>query len=160
MATYIVGKPTVLGAISGAVAGLVGITPAAGFVDVPGAIVIGVIAPFVSYFAIYYLKAKLGYDDALDVWGIHGMSGVWGAIATGIFAVPTVGGVAGLIAGNPNQLLIQIISVVATLAYSFIISFILAKVLDKAMKGIRVEEYEEIGGLDTNLHEESAYNFN
>ncbi len=158
--TYIVGKPTVLGAISGAVAGLVGITPAAGFVDVPGAIAIGVIAPFVSYFAIYYLKAKLGYDDALDVWGIHGMSGVWGAIATGIFAVPTVGGVAGLIAGNPNQLLIQIISVVATLAYSFIISFILAKVLDKAMNGIRVEEYQEIGGLDTNLHEESAYNFN
>ena len=158
--TYIVGKPTVLGAISGAVAGLVGITPAAGFVDVPGAIVIGVIAPFVSYFAIYYLKAKLGYDDALDVWGIHGMSGVWGAIATGIFAVPTVGGVAGLIAGNPNQLLIQIISVVATLAYSFIISFILAKVLDKAMDGIRVEDYQEIGGLDTNLHEESAYNFN
>ena len=158
--TYIVGKPTVLGAISGAVAGLVGITPAAGFVDVPGAIAIGVIAPFVSYFAIYYLKAKLGYDDALDVWGIHGMSGVWGAIATGIFAVPTVGGVAGLIAGNPNQLLIQIISVVATLAYSFIISFILAKVLDKAMNGIRVEDYQEIGGLDTNLHEESAYNFN
>ena len=158
--TYIVGKPTVLGAISGAVAGLVGITPAAGFVDVPGAIAIGVIAPFVSYFAIYYLKAKLGYDDALDVWGIHGMSGVWGAIATGIFAVPTVGGVAGLIAGNPNQLLIQIISVVATLAYSFIISFILAKVLDKAMDGIRVEDYQEIGGLDTNLHEESAYNFN
>lgn len=158
--TYIVGKPTVLGAISGAVAGLVGITPAAGFVDVPGAIAIGFIAPFVSYFAIYYLKAKLGYDDALDVWGIHGMSGVWGAIATGIFAVPTVGGVAGLIAGNPNQLLIQIISVVATLAYSFIISFILAKVLDKAMNGIRVEDYQEIGGLDTNLHEESAYNFN
>ncbi|WP_298519144.1 ammonium transporter [uncultured Methanobrevibacter sp.] len=158
--TYIVGKPTVLGAISGAVAGLVGITPAAGFVDVPGAIAIGVIAPFVSYFAIYYLKAKLGYDDALDVWGIHGMSGVWGAIATGIFAVPTVGGVAGLIAGNPNQLLIQIISVVATLAYSFIISFILAKVLDKSMNGIRVEDYQEIGGLDTNLHEESAYNFN
>ena len=154
--TYIVGKPTVLGAISGAVAGLVAITPAAGFVDVPGAIVIGAVAPFVSYFAIYYL----GYDDALDVWGIHGMSGVWGAIATGIFAVPAVGGVAGLIAGNANQVLIQIISVVATLAYSFILSFVFAKVLDKAMGGIRVEEYEEIGGLDTNLHEESAYNFN
>ena len=158
--TYVVGKPTVLGAISGAVAGLVAITPAAGFVDVPGAICIGAIAPFVSYFAIYYLKAKLGYDDALDVWGIHGMSGVWGAIATGIFAVPAVGGVAGLIAGNPEQLLIQIISVVATLIYSFTLSFIFAKVLDKTMNGIRVEEYQEIGGLDTNLHEESAYNFN
>ncbi|MBQ6511489.1 ammonium transporter [Methanobrevibacter sp.] len=158
--TYVVGKPTILGAISGAVAGLVAITPAAGFVDVLGAIVIGAVAPFVSYFAIYYLKPKLGYDDALDVWGIHGMSGVWGAIATGIFAVPAVGGVAGLVAGNLNQVVIQIISVVATLAYSFTISFILAKILDKSMNGIRVEDYEEIGGLDTNLHEESAYNFN
>ncbi|WP_407454130.1 ammonium transporter [Methanobrevibacter sp.] len=157
--TYVVGKPTVLGAISGAVAGLVAITPAAGFVDVPGAMAIGAIAPFVSYCAIYYLKPRFGYDDALDVWGIHGMSGVWGAIATGIFAVPAVGGVAGLIAGNPEQLLIQVISVVATLAYSFILSFIFAKVLDKTMNGIRVEEHEEIGGLDTNLHEESAYNF-
>ena len=158
--TYIVGKPTVLGAITGAVAGLVAITPAAGFVDVPGALIIGAVAPFVSYFAIYFLKAKLGYDDALDVWGVHGMSGIWGAIATGIFAVPAVGGVAGLVAGNPNQVVIQLISVVATLAYSFVLSFIFAKVLDKAMGGIRVEEYEEIGGLDTNLHEESAYNFN
>ena len=158
--TYIVGKPTVLGAISGAVAGLVGITPAAGFVDVPGAIIIGGLAPVVSYFAIYFLKAKLGYDDALDVWGIHGMSGVWGAIATGIFAVPAVGGVAGLIAGNANQVVIQIISVVATLAYSFTISFVVAKILDKTMNGIRVEDYQEVGGLDTNLHEESAYNFN
>ncbi|MBQ6098685.1 MAG: ammonium transporter [Methanobrevibacter sp.] len=158
--TYIVGKPTVLGAISGAVAGLVAITPAAGFVNVPGAIIIGGVAPFVSYFAIYYLKAKLGYDDALDVWGIHGMSGVWGALATGIFAVPSVGGVAGLIAGNPNQVVIQIISIVATLGYSFIISFILAKVLDKALGGIRVEDHEEIGGLDANLHKESAYNLN
>ena len=158
--TYIVGKPTVLGAISGGVAGLVAITPAAVFVNVPGAMVIGGVAPFVSYFAIYYLKAKLGYDDALDVWGIHGMSGVWGALATGIFAVPSVGGVAGLIAGNPNQVVIQIISIVATLGYSFIISFILAKVLDKALGGIRVEDSEEIGGLDANLHKESAYNLN
>ena len=158
--TYIVGKPTILGAISGGVAGLVAITPAAGFVDVPGAMVIGALAPCVSYFAIYYLKAKLGYDDALDVWGIHGMSGIWGAFATGIFAVPSVGGVAGLIAGNPNQVVIQLISIVATLAYSFIISFILAKVLDKALGGIRVEDHEEIGGLDANLHKESAYNLN
>ena len=158
--TYVVGKPTVLGAISGAVAGLVGITPAAGFVDVPGALVIGAVAPIISYFAIYYLKPKLGYDDALDVWGIHGMSGVWGAIATGIFAVPTIGGVAGLIAGNPEQVLIQIISVIATMIYSFAISYVLAKVLDKAMGGIRVESHEEVGGLDSNLHKESAYNFN
>ena len=158
--TKIVGKPTVLGAISGAVAGLVGITPAAGFVDVFGALVIGAGASVVSYFAVYYLKPKLGYDDALDVWGIHGMSGVWGAIATGIFAVPTVNEAAGLIAGNANQVIIQVISVVATIVYAFVISYILAKVLDKALGGIRVEESEEVIGLDTSLHQESAYNFN
>ena len=141
--TKVVGKPTVLGAISGAIAGLVGITPAAGFVDVFGALVIGAGASVVSYFAVYYLKPKLGYDDALDVWGIHGMSGVWGAIATGIFAVPAVNGAAGLIAGNANQLVVQIISVVVTIVYAFTISYILAKVLDKAMGGIRVEESEE-----------------
>ena len=158
--TYVVGKPTVLGAISGAVAGLVGITPAAGFVDVFGALIIGAVAPLISYFAIYYLKEKVGYDDALDVWGIHGMSGVWGAIATGIFAVPYINGAAGLIAGNPNQVVVQIISVIATIIYSFTISFILAKILDKSMNGIRVEEDKEIGGLDAHLHKESAYNFN
>ena len=88
------------------------------------------------------------------------MSGVWGAIATGIFAVPSIGGVAGLIAGNANQVVIQIISVIATMAYSFVVSYILAKIIDKSMNGIRVEESEEIGGLDTHLHKESAYNFN
>ena len=158
--TYTVGKPTVLGAISGAIAGLVGITPAAGFVDVFGAICIGAAAPIVSYISIYYLKPKLGYDDALDAWGIHGMSGVWGAIATGIFATPAVGGVAGLLYGNPQQVLIQIISVIAVIIYSFIVSYIIAKILDKIMNGIRVENHEEIGGLDSNLHKESAYNFN
>ena len=157
--TVLVGKPTVLGAISGAVAGLVGITPAAGFVDVPGALIIGAVAPLVSYFAIYYLKPKLGYDDALDAWGIHGMSGIWGAVATGIFAVPAIGGASGLIFGNVDQFIVQIISVIATMAYSFTISFILAKILDKTI-GIRVDEKEEIGGLDSNLHNESAYNFN
>ncbi len=157
--TFIVGKPTVLGAISGGVAGLVAITPAAGFVNIFGALIIGAIAPFVSYFAIYILKSKIGYDDALDVWGIHGMSGLWGAIATGIFAVPAIGGTAGLIYGNPEQVLIQLISVIATMAYAFTISFIIAKILDKTI-GIRVEESEEIGGLDSNLHEESIYNFN
>lgn len=155
-----VGEPTVLGAISGAVAGLVGITPAAGFVDVFGALVIGAVAPIVSYYSINYLKPKLGYDDALDAWGIHGMSGVWGAIATGIFAVPAVGGVAGLVAGNANQVIVQIISVIATMAYSFAVSYILAKILDKSLNGIRVEEHKEIGGLDSHLHKESAYNFN
>ncbi|WP_407431652.1 ammonium transporter [Methanobrevibacter sp.] len=157
--TLIVGKPTVLGAISGGIAGLVAITPAAGFVDVFGALIIGTVAPLISYFAIYSLKAKLGYDDALDVWGIHGMSGLWGAIATGIFAVPAIGGTAGLIYGNPEQVIIQIISVIATMVYAFTISFVVAKIIDKTI-GIRVDESEEIGGLDSNIHEESAYNFN
>lgn len=158
--TITIGKPTVLGAISGGVAGLVGITPAAGFVDIPGALVIGAVAPIVSYLAIYYLKPKLGYDDALDVFGIHGMAGIWGAIATGIFANPIINEASGLLYGNPGQLWIQIISVIATLVYSFVISYVLAKVLDKALNGIRVKESDEVTGLDTNLHEESAYNFN
>lgn len=156
---FIVGKPTVLGAISGAIAGLVAITPAAGYVDVPAAIIIGAVAPFVSYFAIYYLKPKLGYDDALDVFGIHGMSGIWGAIATGIFATPIIqSGCVGALYGNPEQILIQIISVVATIVYTFVICYVVAKVLDVAMGGIRVDDKEEVEGLDTNLHEESAYN--
>ena len=154
--TVKVGKPTMLGAITGGVAGLVAITPAAGFVDVPAAIIIGFVTAFVSYYAIYYLKSRFGYDDALDVFGVHGLSGVWGAIATGIFASPAINGAAGLIFGNPNQLTIQIISIIATAAYAFVVSIILAKILDKTI-GIRVDEKEEIGGLDANLHNESGY---
>ena len=154
--TVKVGKPTMLGAITGGVAGLVAITPAAGFVDVPAAIVIGFITAFVSYFAIYYLKSKLGYDDALDVFGVHGLSGIWGAIATGIFASPAVGGVAGLIYGNPGQVTIQIISVIVTMIYAFAVSFILGKILDKTI-GLRVDEKTEFEGLDARLHEESGY---
>lgn len=130
---YLVGKPTVLGAISGAVTGLVAITPAAGFVDVPAALIIGGAAPFVSNFAINYLKPKLGYDDALDVWGIHGMSGIWGALATGIFAVPSIGGVSGMLFGNSFQFVVQAISVIVIIIYSFTISFILAKLIDKLL---------------------------
>ena len=151
-----VGKPTMLGAITGGVAGLVAITPAAGFVDVPAAIIIGFITAFVSYFGIYYLKAKFGYDDTLDVFGVHGLSGAWGAIATGIFASPAINGAAGLLFGNPGQVTIQIISIIATAAYAFVISIILAKILDKTI-GIRVDEKAEIEGLDANLHNESGY---
>jgi len=154
--TVKVGKPTMLGAITGGVAGLVAITPAAGFVDVPAAIIIGFVTAFVSYYAIYYLKSKFGYDDALDVFGVHGLSGVWGAIATGIFASPAINGAAGLLFGNPNQLTIQIISIIVTAVYAFVVSIILAKILDKTI-GIRVDEKEEIGGLDANLHNESGY---
>ena len=154
--TYRIGKPTVLGAITGAVAGLVAITPAAGFVDVPAAILIGFVTAFVSYFAIYVLKSKLGYDDALDVFGVHGLSGVWGAIATGIFASPAINEAAGLVFGNPSQVTIQIISIIATAAYAGFITFVLAKALDKTI-GLRVDERTEVDGLDTHLHEESGY---
>ena len=141
--TVKVGKPTVLGAITGAVAGLVAITPAAGFVSFSGSLIIG-------------LGAKFGYDDALDVFGVHGLSGVWGLIATGLFAAPAINGVAGLFYGNPNQLLIQVIAVLATATYTFIISLLIAKALDLTI-GLRVEDREEISGLDSALHEESGY---
>ena len=154
--TYRIGKPTVLGAITGAVAGLVAITPAAGFVDVPAAIFIGFVTAFVSYFAIYVLKSKIGYDDALDVSGVHGLSGVWGAIATGIFASPAINEAAGLVFGNPSQVTVQIISIIATAAYAGLITLILAKALDKTI-GLRVDERTEVDGLDSHLHEESGY---
>ena len=154
--TYRIGKPTVLGAITGAVAGLVAITPAAGFVDVPAAILIGFVTAFVSYFAIYVLKSKLGYDDALDVFGVHGLSGAWGAIATGIFASPAINEAAGLVFGNPSQVTVQIISIIATAAYAGLITLILAKAIDKTI-GLRVDERTEVDGLDSHLHEESGY---
>lgn len=154
--TLKVGKPTVLGAITGAVAGLVAITPAAGFVSFGGSLVIGLGAALISYYAVYNLKAKFSYDDALDVFGVHGLSGVWGLIATGLFACPAINGVAGLFYGNPHQLLLQVIAVLATAAYTFIVSWLIAKVLDFTI-GLRVDDGQEISGLDTALHEESGY---
>ena len=150
------GKPTVLGAITGAVAGLVAITPAAGYVDVSASIVFGITTVFISYYSISYLKPKLGYDDALDAFGVHGMSGTWGAILTGVFASPAINGVAGLIYGNPTQVGIQIISIVAVAVYSFILTYVIAKVLDKTV-GLRVDNQTEIEGLDITEHEELGY---
>ncbi|BDZ69370.1 ammonium transporter [Methanobacterium ferruginis] len=150
------GKPTVLGAITGAVAGLVAITPAAGFVTVQGAIIIGLVTSVVSYLSISYLKPKLGYDDALDVFGVHGMSGLWGALATGLFAAPFINEATGLFYGNPEQLLIQIIAVVVVFVYSFVVTLIIGKIIDMVM-GLRVEDKEETEGLDISLHEETGY---
>ncbi len=151
------GKATALGAVSGIVAGLVAITPAAGFVNIPSAMVIGFVTSFVSYSAISFLKPRLGYDDALDVFGIHGCSGIWGALATGILASPAINALAtGLAYGNPSQLGIQFIAVAATFAYSFIVTLILGKIVDVAV-GLRVSSSEETQGLDLALHEESAY---
>jgi len=151
------GKPTILGAVSGAVAGLVAITPAAGFVTVQAAIVIGLVTSVFSYFAISWLKPRLGYDDALDVFGVHGISGAWGAIATGLFAAPFVNSLGtGVFYGNPGQLLIQIAAILVVAAYSFIGTLIIGKLIDMTI-GLRVDEKTEVEGLDTNLHEESGY---
>ncbi len=149
------GKATTLGAASGAVAGLVAITPAAGFVDPMGALIIGLGGGVICYGGVM-LKAKLGYDDSLDVVGIHGVGGTWGALATGLFAVESVGGVNGLLYGNPGQLWIQFVSVVATWAYCFIVSMILFKAVDATM-GLRVSVEDELNGLDVSQHSEAGY---
>lgn len=143
------GKPSVLGIISGAVAGLVGITPAAGFVAPVGALVIGLAAGIASWWASTELKRMLKYDDSLDVWGVHGVAGIVGAILTGLFAVEAIGETAGGI----GQMIIQIQGVVVTIVYTGVVSFILLKLVDLLI-GLRVSEEEEVEGLDTALHGE------
>ncbi|HEY3308864.1 MAG TPA: ammonium transporter [Desulfuromonadaceae bacterium] len=147
------GKPSALGFGSGVVAGLVVITPAAGFVQPGAALLMGVAAGLVCYGGVL-LKAKLKYDDSLDAFGVHGIGGTFGAIMTGVFA--TVGAT-GLLAGNAKQLMIQLIAVVAAGAYAFIVTLIIAFILDKTI-GLRVEKEDEIMGLDQTQHSESGYN--
>ncbi len=150
-------KPTVLGLASGAVAGLVAITPAAGFVNIKGALIIGLLAGIVPYFAVAAIKPKLGYDDSLDAFGIHGVGGILGAVLTGIFADPSVNELGkGLLYGNPKQLLTQIIAVAVTLFYSAVATLIIFGVV-KVITGIRVHEEHEITGLDESQHGEKAY---
>jgi ammonium transporter, Amt family len=153
------GKPTVLGAASGAVAGLVAITPAAGFVTPMASIVIGALAGVFCYTACN-LKTKLGYDDSLDVVGVHGVGGTWGALATGIFATKLVNdaGGDGLLYGNPKQLGIQIVAVLVTMVLGFVGTIVILKVLDAVM-GLRVSEEDEQAGLDLSQHSETAYSF-
>jgi Amt family ammonium transporter len=153
------GRPTVLGAATGVVAGLVAITPAAGFVGALSAIAIGIGAGVFCYFAVT-LKTKLGYDDSLDVVGVHGIGGIWGALATGLFASTAInpGGADGLFFGNPALLKAQAIAVVATCALAFIGTSIILLVLN-AIMGIRVSEEQELMGLDLSEHLESAYAF-
>ena len=151
------GKPTVLGAASGAVAGLVAITPAAGFVTPMAAIVIGAVAGFICYTACN-LKSRLGYDDSLDVVGVHGVGGTWGALATGVFATKLVNdaGGDGLLYGNPKQLWIQFVAVVVTWVLGFVMTTVILKVLD-AIMGLRVSGEDEMAGLDLSQHSETAY---
>jgi Amt family ammonium transporter len=152
------GKPTLLGSLSGAIAGLAAITPAAGYVNITAAIIIGFIAAICAYFAVSHLKPRFGYDDSLDVFGIHGICGIVGTIAVGFFATPLINSAikGGLIAGNPAQIGIQLLAVLVIGAYAFVMTLIIGKVIDKTI-GLRVEEKEEIQGLDINLHEESGY---
>ena len=151
------GKPTVVGLSSGIVAGLVAITPAAGFVNIVGAILIGAISSVIAYFMVAKVKPLFGYDDALDVFGIHGMAGIMGAILTGVFADPNVGGTPGLIYGNFKQVLIQIEGVIATIVYSGILTALLLFII-RAIVGLRVSEEAEVEGLDSSQHGEKAYN--
>ena len=149
------GKPSVLGIISGAIAGLVAITPAAGYVGPTGALVIGAIAGAVCWWASTVLKTQLGYDDSLDVFGIHAVGGIAGALLTGVFAVEAIGGTAGLLEGNPGQMQWQALGVVVTVAYGALASFIILKVVDLTI-GLRVAEEAERDGLDLALHGESV----
>jgi ammonium transporter, Amt family len=151
------GKPTTLGAASGAVAGLVAITPGSGFVGPMSALLIGGMAGMICYGGVL-LKSKMGYDDSLDVVGIHGLGGIWGALATGLFASTAINpaGADGLFFGNPGQLWIQFLSVAATIAFAFTMSVIILKVVDLLI-GLRVTEEEELRGLDLSLHNETGY---
>jgi Amt family ammonium transporter len=149
------GKATAFGAVSGAVAGLVAITPAAGFVSPMAAIAIGVVAGVLCYGAVS-MRPRLGYDDSLDVLGIHGVGGLWGAIATGIFASAAFGGVDGLIHGNGMLVVKQIVASLATIAYSGVMSLVLLKVVD-AVVGLRISEEDEMKGLDLSQHGEEGY---
>jgi ammonium transporter, Amt family len=146
-------KPSILGIISGAIAGLVAITPASGYVGPGGALAIGVAAGLGSYFAVTSLKRRLGYDDSLDVFGIHGVAGLIGAILTGVFAREAIGGSPGLLEGNAGQVLIQVWGVIATVAWCAIATFVLLKIIDLVI-GLRVGKETEIEGLDLRLHGE------
>ncbi|MEZ4527947.1 MAG: ammonium transporter [Desulfobacterales bacterium] len=150
-------KPTLLGIASGAVAGLVGITPAAGFVNMPAALVIGLVSGALGFFSVAVLKHKLGYDDSLDAFGVHGMCGMWGAIATGIFANPAISGSAGLLYGNPKQVGIQLLSIVGTALYSGVMTLIVVYLTKLLTGGIRVEHDQEVQGLDGAVHGERGF---
>lgn len=152
------GKPTVLGAASGAVAGLVAITPASGYVTPMASLIIGLVGGVVCYLGVSVLKSKLGYDDALDAFGCHGLGGTWGAIATGLFATKAINpaGADGLFYGNPGLMKAQIISIIATYAVAAIGTFIILKVVGLFTK-VRATADEEITGLDLTMHGEEAY---
>ncbi|MEZ4712976.1 MAG: ammonium transporter [Caldilineaceae bacterium] len=151
------GKPSVLGIVIGAVVGLVAITPAAGFVTPMAALLIGLVAAPISYFTVKIVKGR-GVDESLDVFACHGMAGIWGALATGIFATTSInsGAADGLLYGNPGQFVTQLITVIAAGGFAFVVTFVMAKILDATM-GLSVSPEEEEMGLDVSEHGERAY---
>jgi len=154
------GKPTLLGLASGIVAGLVAITPAAGFVDLSASLIIGLVAGILGFYSVVKLKPKIGYDDSLDAFGVHGLCGIWGALATGLFANPAItAGKMGLFYGNPKQLWIQAVSILATIAYTAVGTVIIVWVTKLVTGGLRVEQEDEIKGLDNALHGERGFEF-
>ena len=151
-------KPTIVGLASGLVAGLVIITPAAGFVNPVGAILMGILGTPLPFYAVIKLKQMLGYDDALDAFGIHGVGGIAGAILTGVFADPSINGAAGLLYGNPKQVLVQIVGVLATIIYTGIATAVIMYIIKALTGGAKVDEEKQIEGLNKHLHGENAYN--
>lgn len=149
-------RPSLLGTVTGAVAGLVAITPAAGFVPPIAGIPIGVIVAIVCYYSIVLMKTKLKFDDSLDVFAVHGVGGIWGALATGIFASSAISGTPGLLEGNTAQMLTQFIGVVAVAAFAFAATWVLGKLVDVTV-GLRVGQVDETVGLDLSQHGERAY---
>lgn len=154
---YINKKPAILGLASGAISGLVGITPSAGYVGVEGALIIGLVSGIIGYFSVVHLKKALQYDDTLDVFGIHGLVGIWGALATGLFADPSINGEAGLFYGNPSQFISQLIVVAITIAFSLVGTFVIYKLTSLITRGARVDEEMESLGIDLGYHKEKSF---
>ena len=151
-------KPTILGIASGAVAGLVAITPAAGFVNLQASLIIGAVAGALGFFSVAVLKQRLGYDDSLDAFGVHGICGIWGAMATGLFANPAITeGARGLFYGNPKQVWIQFVSIVGTAVFTAVGTVIVIYVTKALTGGLRVDEEQEVLGLDNAIHGERGF---
>ncbi len=155
VASWLKGKPSALGMVSGGIAGLVAITPASGYVDSISAIVIGAVAGILCFMALLF-RVRKGLDESCDAWAVHGVGGFWGAIATGIFATSAVNNYTGLIYGNFHQFEVQVIAALAAVVYAFVVSYVLARIVD-ATFGLRVTEDEEYVGLDISQHGEKAY---
>lgn len=151
------GKPSIVGACTGAVVGLVAITPGAGFISMQSALLTGVLVSPVCYYGIRFVKEKLGFDDALDAFGCHGIGGIFGGIITGIFADPSVGGRSGLIFGQTDLFVAQLLSIVITIAFAGTMSFIIISIIEKFIP-LRVSELDELQGMDQCEHNEQAYN--